>query len=132
MPPSQPALHVDQRIFFRDQLRDARAEALRNSEDFHSLLFAIERLGSFLSNGNGTGLGNYKERVREFAERSPLTLTPESAGNFSIPFETLYTLVNRARNDALHQGAYARNLTTHAVELAIMPLVSGKPTERPG
>ncbi|WP_309896069.1 hypothetical protein [Archangium sp.] len=83
-------------------------------------MFAIERLGSFLSNGNGTGLRQYQEHISEVAKKSPLALDPEATDNLSIPFGTLYTLVNRARNDALHQGAYARNLTTHAVELAII------------
>ena len=32
----------------------------------------------------------------------------------------LYDLVKDARNDALHQGAFARHLTSHAIELALV------------
>ena len=33
-------------LFFRNQLREARAQALRDAEDFHDLLFTFERLGA--------------------------------------------------------------------------------------
>jgi hypothetical protein len=36
------------------------------------------------------------------------------------PFDQLYDLVRTARNDAMHQGAFARHLTVHAIELAII------------
>ena len=37
-----------QKVHFRDELRDARAAALRDAEEFDCILFAIERLGSCL------------------------------------------------------------------------------------
>ncbi len=49
-------LSEEQRVFFRDQFREARAEALRNAEDFDGLLFALERIGALLNNGDGHGL----------------------------------------------------------------------------
>ena len=36
------------------------------------------------------------------------------------PFSRLYDLVQDARNDALHQGAFARHLTIHAIGLALI------------
>jgi CBS domain-containing protein len=36
------------------------------------------------------------------------------------PFSQLFDLVKDARNDALHQGAFARHLTGHAIELALI------------
>jgi hypothetical protein len=36
------------------------------------------------------------------------------------PFDRLYELVRIARNDAMHQGAFARHLTAHVTELAII------------
>jgi hypothetical protein len=109
-----------ERLFFRDQFREARAEALRNAEDFDGLLFAVERFGALLNRGAGRGLGEYKKAIVTYASTSPLA-SPKAVDSPSIiPFETLYSLVNRARNDALHQGAFARNLTVHATELAII------------
>jgi hypothetical protein len=35
-------------------------------------------------------------------------------------FEQLFSLVKAARNDAAHQGVYARHLTRHAIQLAIV------------
>ena len=113
-------LSEDERSFFRDQFREARAEAQRNAEDFDGLLFAVERLGSLLTKGNGRGLGDYKESIVALASTSPLGSKTTAINSFSIPFETPYVLVNRARNDALHQGAFARHLTVHATELAII------------
>jgi hypothetical protein len=113
-------LSEDERVFFRDQLREARAEALRNAEDFDGLLFAVERLGSLLNYGEGRGLGDYKDSIVALSHRSPLTSSEAIANPSSIPFERLYSLVSRARNDALHQGAFARHLTIHATELAII------------
>jgi hypothetical protein len=96
-------LSEDERVFFRNQLRDARAEALRNSEDFDGLLFAVERLGSLLTGGKEQTLGGYKKEVVALASKSPLASGKAVDIPSNIPFETLYTLVNRARNDALHQ-----------------------------
>jgi CBS domain-containing protein len=114
------ALSEDERIFFRNQFREARAEAQRNAEDFDGLLFAIERLGSLLKNGNGRGLGDYKNEIVALASKSSLGSDEPGTNSFDIPFGTLYSLVSRARNDALHQGAFARHLTVHATELAII------------
>ena len=36
-------------------------------------------------------------------------------------FESLYDLVRRARNDAMHTGVYARHATAAAIELFIDP-----------
>jgi len=37
-----------------------------------------------------------------------------------VSFSRLYDLVRKARNDALHQGAFARNLTHNAIQLAFI------------
>jgi hypothetical protein len=55
-------------ISFRDQLRDARASALLNTESFQELLFVVERFGFLLTkNPKATGLGDYKDAVETFA-----------------------------------------------------------------
>jgi CBS domain-containing protein len=45
---------------------------------------------------------------------------PAQLPDWHAAFATLYSLVQRARNDALHEGAFARHLTNHAVELALV------------
>ena len=41
-------------LHYRDQLRFGRAVAVKDAEGFSEILFAVERLGSFLSNEIGT------------------------------------------------------------------------------
>lgn len=93
-------------LFFRDQLRAARDAAIRNSEDYHDALFAIERLGQYVC-PEGNGLGQYLTPIQRALDIS------------SDEFEPLYTAVAHARNDALHQGAFARHLTANAIRLLI-------------
>jgi hypothetical protein len=59
--------------------------------------------------------------LKVLADRSALsTQIPNSQRNFHTPFTPLYQMVTRARNDAMHMGASARHLTTHAIELALI------------
>lgn len=105
---------------FRDQLREGRAVALKDAEAFEALVFVIERIGVYLT-GRIDGLGNYVESIAVTASRSPLAETiPAQLPKWHTNFSTLYSLVRHARNDALHEGAFARHLTNHAVELALV------------
>jgi hypothetical protein len=110
----------EQRLFFRDAFRDARAAALRDAEGFQQILFALERFGSFLTHKQQS-LGRYKRRIVEFVvESSGL----DGSGVDDQPgtrtaFETLYDLVQDGRNSALHEGAFARQLTSHCLDLAV-------------
>ncbi len=113
-------LSYEKRVYFRDQLREARATALRDAEDFRGILFALERLGSVLA-PNANTLRGYETVINELAIESPLAEdTPSQWREWHIPFSRLYDLVRKARNDALHQGAYARHLTTHAIQLCLV------------
>ena len=94
---------------FCEQFREARATALRDAEAFDEIIHTVERLGSFLSGKTGT-LRSYREAFNELVKES----TPPAK------FSVLYGLVKEARNDAVHQGAYARHLTRHAIELALV------------
>ena len=58
-------------LFFRDELRQARAVALRDAEAFEEIVFVLERMGSFLK-GGGIGLKDYEEVLCEEARKSPL------------------------------------------------------------
>ena len=105
---------------FRDQLRAARAVALKDTESFEAVVFVIERIGVYLP-GRIDGLGKYLESIAEEARRSPLAETiPIQTRDWHTNFANLYRFVQHARNDALHEGAFARHLTSHAVELALI------------
>jgi CBS domain-containing protein len=105
---------------FRDQLREARAIALKDTEAFEAMTFVIERIGVYLT-GRIEGLGKYVESIAASASRSPLAESiPAQLPDWHTTFTTLYSLVQHARNDALHEGAFARHLTNNAVELALV------------
>lgn len=65
-------------------------------------------------------LGKYRSKLEQLAGASPLASEPAFARHLHIPFSVLYDLVRNARNDALHQGAYVRHLTRHAVSLSLV------------
>ena len=107
---------------FRDELRAARANAFRDAEGFQEILFVIERLGFFLTNRpEAVTLGAFKPKIEELSEKSSLAKElSDKWRHFHTPISDLYEMVRIARNDALHQGAFARHLTVHAVELALI------------
>jgi hypothetical protein len=109
----QEALH------FRDEFRNARALALQDAERFQDVLFVLERFGSFLA-GKIQDLGKYERLVVDFAKKSPLADGHAGASSWHTPFPALYDYVRVSRNDALHQGAFARHLTAHVVKLALV------------
>jgi predicted transcriptional regulator len=107
-------------IYLRGQIRDARAAAIRDAEAFTEVLFAVERLGSYLYRAVGS-LSKYQGKINKLAGNSPLAKeVPAAHPQAHIPFNRLYETVMRARNDALHQGAYARHLTSRVIELTIV------------
>ena len=107
-------------LYCRDELRQARAAVLKDAEAFLEIIFAIERTGS-LAYGKPAGLGRYHRELSKLAARSPLAEEcPRDSPHCHMKFATLYTLVQSARNEALHLGAFARHLASHAVELALV------------
>ena len=105
---------------FCDQLRGARENALGDAEAFDQIIHSVERLGSFLYGSIGD-LGKYKQDLKELASHSPLAedISTRWPGSH-LPFSSLYELVRDARNDALHQGAFARHLTRNAIKLSLI------------
>lgn len=110
----------DQRLYFRDSFRDARADAIRDAEAFDGIVFCLERLGRFLTGGRGD-LGRYKKAVLKLASASPMADSiPQRHRAFHVPLNVLYDQFRQARNAALHEGAFARHLTSHAVQIALL------------
>lgn len=122
-----PRLTRESARVFIDQFRSARLAALADSESFDQVIHVVERLGSYLSKEELGDLGKYgsleKYRPGFIAYVKSRGVAVDDGSQFDrllTPFETLYDLVKDARNDALHQGAFARHLTKHAIELAII------------
>ena len=72
--------------------------------------------------GQRRGFGGLRRVTpRAGSETPPLAEEiPAQLPAWHAPFATLYDLVRFARNDALHEGAFARHLTSHAIELTII------------
>jgi hypothetical protein len=105
---------------FRLQLQQARENALKDAEAFDGIIHVVERLGSFCF-GSVESLGAYQPALEKLARLSALsTDVPDGWRTVHTPFRLLYDMVKDARNDALHQGASARHLTTHAIELGLV------------
>jgi hypothetical protein len=105
---------------FRDELREARAISLKDAEAFEQLIFVFERIGVYLT-GSIENLGRYAEPLTREALKSPLAqIIPAILPDWHAQFSTVFEVVRKARNDAMHEGAYARHLTKNAVELALV------------
>jgi CBS-domain-containing membrane protein len=65
-------------------------------------------------------LGKYHQPLATLARDSLVltTIAPSNPGYFSS-FNSLYELLQKARNDAMHTGVYARHATAAAIELCI-------------
>lgn len=116
------SLPPEQATYFRNLLRSARAQALSDAEGFQPISFCIEQLGTTLFQ-KIQDLGKYEEGILWVAKHSSLAHTiPTSlvGRDAHTPFNELYRSVRISRNEALHHGAYARHLTSHAVQLSLI------------
>jgi len=121
-----PDLDSKSASFFANELRSARLAALADAEAFDKIVHVVERLGYYLTkeslsdNGDYGNLDKYRNAISKIADSSGLSNPPVAHQAYLTPSSHLYELVREARNDALHQGAFARHLTNHAIELAII------------
>jgi hypothetical protein len=84
---------LEARIYFRDELREARYAAFRDAEGFQAVIFVIERLGSALI-GKAGALRDYQNVLAELARRSELAEhLPQAQPGWHAPFSSLYHLV---------------------------------------
>ena len=114
-----PPLSPEQSLYFRDEFRRARAAAVRDAEAWHAVVVGVERLVAVVAPGKT--LNQAAAHVCAVAAPSPLaTEIPAAFRAAHTPFDVLYHLVRNARNAALHEGAFARRLTRHAIELCLV------------
>jgi hypothetical protein len=93
---------------------------LRDAEAFDEVAFVLERLGVVLT-GKILDLGKYQNKIQSLADRSPLAEElPRELPGWHTAFSTLYSMIRVGRNDALHQGAFARRLTEHVVDVSLV------------
>jgi hypothetical protein len=112
-------LQPRERLFYRDRLRSARYAALEDAEGFEEICFALEALGLRLL-GKQEALGLYRDQIALQANRA--LVFSELPGVFPLRFKSfgaLFSIVQAARNDAMHTGSYARHATQAAIELCI-------------
>ena len=106
--------------FFLELIRSARSVAIADAEGYVQALHAFETIGQILLNKVGD-FGKYKEVIEAVASKSSLcTEIPSLWPAYHTRFDQLYEEMRRARNDAMHQGARARTLTSHVVAMAIV------------
>lgn len=112
-------LSPEERLFFRDRLREARYAALADAEGFQQMCFAIEALGKRL-NPKANTLGQCRHVLQSLARQS--TLLPDvNEGDRAIKtFDALFVALKDARNDAMHTGAYARHVAADAVTMCLV------------
>ena len=107
--------------FYRDQLRSARAAALADTEGFEEVIHVLELIGRQKSNKIKKGLKSYEKELAELAKGSLLSsCIAQKISAFHTPFKELFKELVNARNDAVHQGAHARILTDHAVDITLI------------
>jgi hypothetical protein len=94
------------------RLRDARALVLRDAESFHEAASALERIGQVLSGSCRNGLGAYEGELIELAS-SCMELN-------STEIRRLFETVKDARNMAVHEGAWARHLSSRLVDFCLI------------
>lgn len=94
------------------RLRDARALILRDAESFYEAATGLERVGQVLSGRIRNGLAGYEEDLLELATTTGRHEPAETA--------RLFNVVREARNMAVHEGAWARHLSTRLVDLLMI------------
>ncbi len=105
---------VETRLGLRDGMRAARAAVQSDAESFHTLLYAIERLGKRLE-PNGHGLGDYRAVLIGLVR-----FTEAFAVEDVCDFEKALFLLSKARNDEQHTGAHARSLAKESVRASLV------------
>ena len=115
---TQPVLEPSQRIEILSLLRGARAALVEDAEGFQRAVLMLERIGQLLPDGETPkpsgkfGLAKFQEHLLALALKSPLSNGSE--------LRRLYDLIRAARNDAVHEGAFARHMASRLMEFLLI------------
>ena len=103
---------IAERIEILAWLREARARVLEDAESFVSAAAVVERVGQVIAREIKYGLGEYDAVLSDLSNQSRLHIPDK--------FDRLFRLVKDARNDAVHEGAFARHMAAHLVDLVLI------------
>jgi CBS-domain-containing membrane protein len=102
----------NQRADFLRRLRAARALILRDAESFGEASTVLEHIGQAIGGRIGKGLKDYEVPI--------LKLAREVHGIEEDSVRRLFNVVREARNRSIHDGAYARHLSSRLVDLLLI------------
>ncbi len=102
----------EQRVEFLTRLRSARALVLRDAESFHEAATVLEYIGQIMRGRIENGLGAYKEEI--------IALATSVNGVDERSVRRQFQVVREARNDAVHDGAYVRHLSSRLADLLVL------------
>lgn len=109
---TEEAIHRKKRAYCLGRLRDARALVLRDGEAFHEAATALEQIGQVIGKEVKIGLGAYRETLLDLAE--------EAGRHERSSTMRLFKVVCEARNMAVHDGAWARHLSSRLIDLFLI------------
>lgn len=92
-------------------LREARTLILRDAEAFHEAATVLEQVGQVWGRKIHGGMAGYEEAIHSFSE---------DAGADTIRVGRLLNVVRNARNMAVHEGAWARHLSSRLIDLFLV------------
>lgn len=92
-------------------LRDARSLMLRDAESFHTAARVLEDVGRIHGSKSKSGLGAYKDVLLPMVNRSCVDLNSA---------ERLFSAIKSARNKAVHEGAWARHLSSRLIDFILL------------
>lgn len=108
-------------IHFRRALRTARASVQANAEAYIEVVQVVESLGAYFeANCAGRkplGLSKARDVIRSVLFPDPGAWSGHLPGEPSVG--TLYERLRQIRNATVHEGALARNASTHAIRLSL-------------
>src|ERR1019366_6386252 len=110
-------LSRDQRVELLRGCRSARALVLRDSESFDAACRFLEYAGQVAKRAVGNGLGSYEEAIIWLALDPDLEGSDQATQRDGI--RRLFTVIREARNNAIHDGAWARHLSSRLIELLL-------------
>ena len=105
-------IHVNEWSYCLFLSRDGRALILRDAESFHEAATKLEQIGQILSGKIRNGLGRYRDVLLELMEMSGQDRIDEN--------ERLFDVVKDARNMAVHEGSFARHLSSRLIDLFLI------------
>lgn len=92
-------------------LRDARSLILRDAESFHEAATVLEQIGQVWGRKIYHGMAGYEAALQSFSEGQKAD---------KVKVGRLLNVISNARNMAVHEGAWARHLSSRLIDLFLI------------